>query len=124
MFKIDYPPTKAGKSAWNRQYGLNAYYSGKHWAVRKKDAEYWHTITRAAVRECIKKPTMFENPVVIEMYFNDNLDASNHAAEAKMIEDALKGVLIEDDNRRCVKGLSMLFHNEDFIKVIIREIKE
>ena len=61
MFKIDYPPSKAGKTAWNRRYGLNAYYAGKHWAVRKKDAEYWHTITRAAVREYIKKPVILDN---------------------------------------------------------------
>lgn len=122
MFKIDYPPTKAGKTAWNRRYGLNAYYAGKHWAVRKKDAEYWHTITRAAVKECIKKPVFLDNPVVIEAYFNDNMDASNHAAILKMVEDSLKGLLIHDDNRRYVKGVSMFFHNEDYIKVILREV--
>lgn len=122
MFKIDYPPTKAGKTAWNRRYGLNAYYAGKHWAVRQKDAEYWHTITRAAVRECIKKPVILDNPVVIEAYFNDNMDASNHAPILKMVEDSLKGLLIYDDNRRYVKGVSMFFHNEDYIKVILREV--
>lgn len=122
MFKIDYPPNKAGKTAWNRRYGLNAYYAGKHWAVRQKDAEYWHTITRAAVRECIKKPVILDNPVVIEAYFNDNMDASNHAAILKMVEDSLKGLLIYDDNRRYVKGVSMFFHNEDYIKVILREV--
>ena len=122
MFKIDYPPTKAGKTAWNSRYGLNAYYAGKHWAVRKKDAEYWHTITRAAVRECIKKPVILDDPVVIEAYFNDNMDASNHAAILKMVEDSLKGLLIHDDNRRYVKGVSMFFHNEDYIKVILREV--
>ena len=122
MFKIDYPPTKAGKTAWNRRYGLNAYYAGKHWAVRKKDAEYWHTITRAAVKECIKKPIILDNPVVIEAYFNDKMDASNHAAILKMVEDSLKGLLIHDDSRRYVKGVSMFFHNEDYIKVILREV--
>ena len=122
MFKIDYPPSKAGKTAWYRRYGLNAYYAGKHWAVRQKDAEYWHTITRAAVKECIKKPVILDNPVVIEAYFNDNMDASNHAAILKMVEDSLKGLLIHDDNRRYVKGVSMFFHNEDYIKVILREV--
>ena len=123
MFTIDYPPTRAGKTAWNRRYGLNAYYAGKHWTQRQQDAEYWHAMTRDAIRRCIKKPTMFENPVVIEGYFNDNLDASNHAAELKMVEDACRGILIQDDNRKFVKGMSMFFHNEDFIKIIIREIK-
>lgn len=35
-FMIPYPPTKAGKTAWNKRYGLNAYYAGKHHQVRKK----------------------------------------------------------------------------------------
>lgn len=122
-FKIDYPATKAGKTAWNRQYGLNAYYSGKAWPVRKRDAEYWHTLTRHAIlRE--GKPVMFENPVVIECYFNDNLDCSNHAAELKMIEDGMKGLIIADDNRKCVKGVAMYFHDEDFILVRVKEVKQ
>lgn len=121
-FRIEYPATKAGRSAWNRQYGLNAYYSGKAWPARKKDAEYWHTITRHAI---LKRgnPAMFEGPVVIEAYFNDNLDCSNHAAELKMIEDAMKGLLIADDNRKCVKGVAMYFHDEDCILVRVKEVK-
>lgn len=121
-FRIDYPATKAGKTAWNRQYGLNAYYSGKMWAVRKKDAEYWHALTRHAILRA-GKPVMFDSPVVIEAYFNDNLDCSNHAAELKMIEDAMKGLIIADDNRKYVKGVAMYFHDEDFILVRVREVE-
>ncbi|MBM6792203.1 hypothetical protein H7U40_18310, partial [Flavonifractor plautii] len=44
-FDIPYPPTKKGKSAFCRRFGLNAYYSGKHWAQRKKDADELHALT-------------------------------------------------------------------------------
>lgn len=122
MFKIDYPPTKAGKTAWNRRYGLNAYYAGKHWAIRKKDAEYWHTITRAAVRECIKKPVMFDKPVAFTYWFNSQLDLSNCSSFVKLIEDGTKDLLIHDDSRKYVKQINMLWHNEDYILVKIQEI--
>lgn len=121
-FRIDYPKSKAGKTAWNRQYGLNAYYSGKHWAARKKDAEYWHLLTREAVYRSNKHPQVFDKPVEIIAYFNDNLDCSNHASELKMIEDGLKGILIIDDNKNYVQGISMYFHAENYIKVVVKEV--
>ena len=121
-FRIDYPRTREGKTAWNRQYGLNAYYSGKHWAARKKDAEYWHRLTRAAVAKIDRNPEMFGKPVRITAYFNDNLDCSNHAAEMKMIEDGLKGLLIADDSRKYVQEISMRFHDEKYIRIIVEEI--
>lgn len=49
-FTIPYPATPKGKAAWNKQYGLNAYWAGKHWAKRKADADYWHALTRHAIR--------------------------------------------------------------------------
>lgn len=88
--------------------------------MRKKDAEYWHALTRRAILRT-GKPEMFENPVVIEMYFNDNLDCSNHAAEFKMIEDGMKGIIIADDNRRYVRGAAMFFHDEEHILVRVRD---
>jgi hypothetical protein len=119
-FTIPYPSTKAGKTDWNRRYGLNSYYSGKHWSERKKDAEYWHYLVRSELRK-LEKRSMLRSPVVITFYYNDNLDLSNHAAMAKMIEDALKGVIIEDDSRKHVKGIEHYFHGEDFIRVVIKE---
>jgi hypothetical protein len=65
---------------------------------------------------------MMNSPVVITFYYNDNLDLSNHATMAKMIEDALKGVIIEDDSRKYVKGIEHYFHGEDFIRVVVREV--
>lgn len=119
-FTIDYPPTKAGRTAWNRTYGLNAYYAGKHWAQRKKDAEYWHILTHAAIRRADHTPPMFDSPVMIEMWFNDNLDCSNHAAMFKMIEDGMKGLIIPDDSRKYVHGAAMYFHDEPCILVRVR----
>ena len=46
-FVIHYPETKQGKTEWSKRYGLNAYWAGKHWAERKRDAEHWHWLTRA-----------------------------------------------------------------------------
>lgn len=68
------------------------------------------------------RKTPFKNPVIITFYWNDNLDCSNHAVMAKMIEDAMKGRLINDDNRKWVKGIEHYFHDKDSIKVVVREI--
>lgn len=55
-FDIPYPPTKKGKSAFCRRFGLNAYYSGKHWAQRKKDADELHALTLAALKQARVRP--------------------------------------------------------------------
>ena len=121
-FTIPYPKTEAGRTEWNKRYGFNAYYSGKHWSERKKDAEYWHYIVRAELKRQIPKRSMLNSPVVITFYWNDNLDLSNHSCMAKMIEDAMKGVLVEDDSRKHVKGIEHYFHGADCIKVIVTEV--
>ncbi len=121
-FTIPYPSTKAGKTDWNRRYSLNAYYSGKHWSERKKDAKYWHFLARSELRRQRPKLAMLRSPVVITFYYNDNLDLSNHACIAKMIEDALKGLIIEDDSGKHVRGIEHYFHGEDFIRVVVREV--
>ena len=80
VFEIPYPPTKAGRTAWSKLYGLNAYWAGKHWSQRKKDAEYWHYLVRAELRRQGVKPRVFKHPVYITFYHNDGLDIDNHAA--------------------------------------------
>ena len=40
----------------------------------------------------------------------------------KMIEDGMKGRLIRDDSRKWVKGNETYFHDEDYIKVVVREV--
>lgn len=77
-FTIDYPASKKGKSEFCRRYGLNAYYAGKHWAERKRDAD---------------------------TLWDDGLDVDNHAAIGKAILDACKGRIIVDDDRRYVREI-------------------
>ncbi len=122
-FIIKYPKTAAGKKQWSKNYGLNAYYAGKHWAQRKKDAEYWHRLVRSEMDMQKVRKFPFKNPVIITFYWNDRLDCSNHAAMAKMIEDAMKGRIIKDDSRAWVKGNEHYFHDEDYIRVVIEEIR-
>jgi hypothetical protein len=121
-FIIPYPKTPAGKKQWSKNYGLNAYYAGKHWSIRKRDAEYWHRLTSAEMERQKVRRFPFENAVVISFYWNDRLDCSNHAIMAKMIEDAMRGRVIKDDSRRWVKGIEHYFHDNDFIKIVIREV--
>lgn len=102
-FTIPYPPTKAGKTAWNRRFGLNAYYAGKPWPARKRDAQELHALTLAAAKQARVKRRMVERPVEIRFYWDDGLDCDNHAVIGKAVVDALKGYLLPDDSRRWVK---------------------
>ena len=124
VFKIEYPNTAAGKKDWNKRYGFNRFYAGVHWSERQRAAEYWHNMTRACMERAGVRKRPFDRPVVITMYFNDRQDCSNHAVMFKMIEDGMKGRLIHDDSRKWVKGNEIYFHDEDYIKVVVREIEE
>ena len=121
-FVIPYPKTESGKKQWSKQYGLNAYYAGKHWAKRKEDAEFWHRLVLVEMSKQDVRRKPFENHVVITFYWNDRLDCSNHAVMAKMIEDAMRGRVIRDDSRRWVKGIQHYFHDKPYIGVVITEI--
>lgn len=121
-FKIDYPKTPAGKKQWASRFGMNAYYAGKHWSKRKEDASFWHLLTRSAMNAQKVRRKPFDKPVIISFYWNDRLDCSNHAVMGKMIEDAMKGRVIQDDNRRWVRGIQHYFHDADFIKIVIEEV--
>ncbi len=123
-FKIYYPKSKAEMKRWTKEYGMNAYYAGKHWAVRKKDAEFWHLLTRSAMNKQEVRLRPFEKPVILTFYFNDRLDCSNHGMFIKMIEDGMKGRLITDDSKKFVKGIECYFHNEEYILVKVREVEQ
>ena len=113
--KIPYIPQK---SKWS-EFGDNAYYRGKHWSVRKQDADYWHQMM--LIEAPWSKPPL-ENPVRISFYWNDNMDLDNHSIWAKMLTDGMKGRIIKDDNRKCVKEITHKFHDEDVIKIEVEEI--
>lgn len=122
-FEIEYPPTKKGKAVWNKRFGLNAYYAGKHWNERKRDAEELHWIARAAMKRAGIRQKILEKPVKLTFLFDDGLDCSNHAVIVKAVEDAMKGWIIKDDSRKYVKSITMMFHEENCIRVIVEEIK-
>ena len=114
-FIIRYPDTDAGKKAWNKAYGLNAIYAGKHWSKRRDDARLWHTLTVSAINAAHIRKRPFERPVVLTFQWNDRLDCSNHAYMAKLIEDGMKGILLHDDSRRWVRGIEHYFHDKPYI---------
>ena len=123
VFKIEYPNTPAGKKDWNKRFSDNAYYAGKHWAVRKKDADYWHNMVRACMdRQGVRKRP-FEKPVEILLFWNDRLDVDNHSIMGKMIVDAMKGRLLQNDSKKWVRSVTHTFHDRgDFIWVEVREV--
>ena len=121
-FRISYPKSKAGQKQWAKDFGMNAYYAGKHWSVRKRDAEFWHRLVRIHMDDQDVRRVPFKRSVIIVFHWNDRLDIDNHAVMGKMIVDAMKGRVIEDDSRKYVKGVCHYFHDEDFIGVEIKEI--
>lgn len=120
-FEIPYPPTKKGKSAWNRRYGLNAYYAGKHWSQRKKDAEELHSLAIWCMKRAGIRRGLVKGPVEVRFYWNDNLDVDNHAALGKAFVDAMKGCLLPDDNRQWFRRVSHEFWDGDTIRVEVRD---
>ena len=120
-FNIPYPATVSGKRAWNKTYGMNKYWSGCHWSIRKKDAEFWHSVVKAEMARQGVGAVPYTSPVIITMVFNDRLDSINHAAMFKMIEDAMKGTVIVDDSRKWVRGSEIYFHDKPYISVCVRE---
>lgn len=123
-FRIPYPASKTEQKRWSKEYGVNAYYAGKHWAVRKRDADFWHWLTTLNMNQQNIRRTPFKRPVIITFRWNDKLDLDNHAVMGKMIVDAMKGRLIENDDRRFVRGICHYFHDEDYISVEIKEVGE
>ena len=63
-----------------------------------------------------------QKPVALTFRYNSRLDLSNHSYLAKMIEDALKGVVIEDDSRRYVRGFYQEFWEGEGVQVEVEEI--
>ena len=95
----------------NSQYGLNKIYSGQHWRKRQETADEIHTLQK-----------LFKEPVAIHLSYNSKLDLDNHGYLAKMIIDALKGYLIENDDRKYVKALIQDFHSGKDVLVEIWEV--
>ena len=121
IFIIPYP---ANLSRWAEEYGLNSYYAGMHWTLRKKRADIWHMVVRKALEENKIARKIFSCPVEITFFWDDRLDIDNHAIAGKMTVDALKGWLIDDDSRKYIKAVSHRFWNQKCIGVSVETAKE
>nr|DAR57865.1 MAG TPA: crossover junction endodeoxyribonuclease [Caudoviricetes sp.] len=121
-FEIQYPQGKKGKSSWNRRFGLNAYYAGKSWPERKRDAEELHMIARAAMHRAGIKPGVISSPAQVRFYWADGLDIDNHAVLGKAIVDAMKGYLLADDGPKYVRKVSHEFWEGDCIRVEVEAL--
>lgn len=121
-FEIQYPQGKKGKSIWNRRFGLNAYYAGKSWPERKRDAEELHMIARAAMHRAGIKPGVISSPAQVRFYWADGLDIDNHAVLGKAIVDAMKGYLLADDGPKYIRKVSHEFWEGDCIRVEVEAL--
>jgi len=122
QFTIPYPPTKAGKSEFCKRFSLNAYYSGKHWAQRRKDAEELHTLTVTCMKRAGIRRRILKSPVCISFWWDDRMDIDNHALIAKAVVDAMKGYILEDDNRQHFQAVCHQFWGKGCIGVQVEEI--
>lgn len=122
IFEIPYPTTKRGKAAWNKRFGLNAYYAGKHWSQRKRDAEELHSLALWSMKKAHIRKQFVKCPVEVIFRWNDGLDVDNHAAMGKAFVDAMKGYILPDDNRQWLKRVSHEFWDGDCIQVEVRYV--
>lgn len=102
------------------QYSTNRYYSGKPFPVRNKDKDYWHWLVYSALNKNNIPKEPYDVPVEIIFSFDDRLDCSNHSIVEKMIEDAMKGWVIQDDTRRYVKRITTEFNTDKKLTVEVR----
>ena len=116
-FIIHYPAMKG----FAKRYSLNAIYVGKCWQARRQDSQKWHELVHVELRRQKVCHGVFKKPVRIAFFWNDKMDCSNHAYIGKMIEDALKGYLIEDDTRKFVHEIKHCFHDKPYIIVRVEE---
>lgn len=121
FFTIPYPETKRGMTAWNKRFSLNAYYGGKHWAQRKKDADDIHVLTIRALKLARVRKTLVTGPVSVHFYWFPGLDVDNNAALGKMIVDAMKGWILPDDSPRWFRCVSHEFWDRREIGVEVVE---
>lgn len=124
VFYIPYPKTSKEKSAWNKRFGLNAYWSGKHFRARAQDAKEIHNLVYYCLKKDHVKKNIFGVPIEVNFYWNDKQDCDNHAALGKMIVDALKGYLIKDDSPKYFQKVTHEFWRGNTIKVVIKEYGE
>lgn len=108
----------------DRNLSLNKLYSNCHWAKRKKDADSIHELVKYSLIEQGVKPVLFVRPVELTFMFNTRLDISNTAYAAKLIEDGLKGLLLQDDSKKHVRAIHSYYWDNEGILVTVKEVGE
>lgn len=123
-FTIPYPLGKTAKATFCRKHSLNAYYAGKHWALRKKETDDLHAMTYLALKKAGIRKAIVPYPVEIRFFWDDGLDVDNHAVIGKAVVDALKGYLLSDDNPRWFCRVSHEYWGGGAIRVDILPFEE
>ena len=102
-------------------YGMNKLYAGVHWTVRKRQADFMHSLVQTTmfINKVPKK--LFTKPVKVSISYNSKLDIDNHGYLSKLIIDGLKGWLITDDKKKYLVELDQKFWNGDGILVEVEE---
>lgn len=101
---------------------LNLIYSGVHWKKRREKAKKIHSLVKIQLKKQKIEKKICENPVVIEIIYNSNLDIDNHGYLAKLIIDGMKDYLIQEDNKKYVAALLQGFQEEPGITVRMHEL--
>lgn len=115
-FRIPYPKNK---SQFCKEFGLNRYWAGAHWSVRKRNADAMHDTVAVVLTNAHIKRNTFGKPVKITFWHNDRLDIDNHAVIEKLIVDSIRGWLLDNDDKRFYREKVSRFHGEDYIRVRI-----
>lgn len=123
-FEIPYPEGKKAVAAWNKRFSLNAYYAGKNYHQRKRDADEMHSRTILAVRQRRIRRQYVTGPVAVKFYWPARLDIDNHAVMGKMVVDALKGYILPDDNPRWYRRVTHEYWPEMAIGVEVWDYEE
>ena len=103
------------------EYGINKLYSGVHWTVRKRQADFIHSLVQTTLYANKVPKKAFTKPVKVTISYNSKLDIDNHSYLSKLIIDGLKGYLIEDDKRKYMVSLEQKFWDGEGILVEVEE---
>ena len=85
---------------------LNKFYAGMHWTKRKKLADTWHMWVRSHLIKAGVKPIK-NYPISVHYTFSFKSrpqDWLNCGGMVKMIEDAMVGLILEDDGPKYIQS--------------------
>lgn len=91
------------------------------WYTRKSSMQTLHQLVhvRLAAEKIPKAP--MAGAAEVTFYWNDRWDIDNHAILGKAFVDALKGWVLQDDNRKHLVAVHHRFWDGDDIKVEVTE---